>query len=297
MFLALFLQAAVQISPAATPPVRTDDIIVEGERGRTARDRAIAFVSTVGLGANEVPAARWIERYCPKVIGLQEAQAVQVEARIREIARAIRAPLARPGCKGNAFIAFTPDAASEMRTIVKKQGGLQSNFSPAQARAMVNSTGPARWWYTSEYRSSDGAAPIDVQHPALMKGEDENGTAIALHSFGDSLPQQTSSNVSTKQKRGITGATVIIQVGPGMPPISALADYGALLSLAEIQPGATTKGSILDLFNQPQLYPTLSETDQRFLRALYRVSLDRRGHRQRQMVIGDMTKQALADSR
>lgn len=289
MLLSALLLAVV--TPAGDRPPPDPEIVVSGERGRTVRDRTSEFVQTIGVGAGEVPAARWIERYCPQVVGLSQQQTRQVERRLREVARLVRAPLAPSGCTGNALIAFTTDARREMAIVARKQGGLRnSNSSPAEASSVINATGPARWWYSSEYRSSDGAAALDVPHPALSTGTGIDGVGMSLTISG-AIPQQGSSNVSTKQMRGITGATVMLQVGPDMPPLSALADYAALLSLAEVQSGARSTGSILDLFGRPELYPALTELDLSFLTALYRVKLDRRGHRQRKTIIGEMTRQ------
>ena len=133
---------------------------------------------------------------------------------------------------------------------------------------------------------------IDVPLPALRTADDENGTSVALNSWGGSVPQTTPSTVSTKQKRSLTNATLVIEVRPGMPPLSALADYAALVTLAEIQPDAAHPGSILDLFAAPQRHPALSDLDDGFLTALYRVTMDRLGKRQRQTIVGEMARAA-----
>jgi hypothetical protein len=205
-------------------------------------------------------------------------------------------PLARAGCRANAIISFTSDAKSVVRDVLRRDGAHMREVPAGAKQALVHGNAPARWWYSTEFRSSDGSAAVDVPMPGMM-AEDENGNGIPMPGWGASTPAAAPSIASTKVARTLYSATVVIQIDPARKvPLSSLADFAALVSLAEVRQNAVARESILGLFSVPGAPPELSPRDLNFLRALYRISLDREARRQRRALVGHMIAEAQTQS-
>jgi hypothetical protein len=63
-----------------------------------------------------------------------------------------------------------------------------------------------------------------------------------------------------------------------------------------VRQNAVARESILGLFSVPGAPPELSPRDLNFLRALYRISLDREARRQRRALVGHMIAEAQTQS-
>ena len=88
----------------------------------------------------------------------------------------------------------------------------------------------------------------------------------------------------------ITSAIVIIDQNQMMGRrLDSLADYAALVALAEIRGmGAAPEGSVLGMFAAPDAARNLTAQDLAFLRALYRLPLDRQAMQHRGALIGQI---------
>ena len=292
--LALSLAAGGDAQAQASPAERgRDPIVVQGERlSRPAAEaRASAFIRATGVASGETPAARWVDPVCPGVTGLTDFADHVAEARIRLIAEAAGVLLAPEPCVRNIVISFTPDGAGLARAIGLREPRRMSELSRAAREAVLSGTAPIRWMYTTELRSRDGgqqaiAASGGAQSNARM-GE---GAGSGMPGPGG-LMHYESSIVSTLSERVIITAIVIIDQDDVIGRrLDSLADYAALVSLAEIRDvGATPAGSILSLFTAPDAIRNLTAQDAAFLRALYRLPLDRLANQHRGILVGQIT--------
>lgn len=266
-FVSLNLVAAS--AAVATQGTNSDTINVIGRKPEEVREEAKAFVAITGV--TERPVARWIDPICPAALEVREDIARRVEARIRALALAAGAKVAKAKCTPNLKIVFSSDAQRLVREVSARTGGFAD--LPARDRALLQSDlPPVRWWHTVQERTKDGLRPMADTPPAA--GANVGSGAVIL---GGLVHQQyRSSFLSSQMMRGIIAAKVVIDVklAEGMP-LDSVADYAALVGLAEIRlTEDAPQNSILAMFTKdgPR---ELTGTDQAFLRTLYKLPLDR----------------------
>jgi hypothetical protein len=254
--------------------------------GKEYREQIVSFVREIGVAAGEQPAARWLEPICPRVLGLSEKQAARVHAQLDKVAQDAGIPVARQPCKGNIAIAFTNDAKGVVRSIQKRSARRLTEMSASARASLLEGNAPVRWWYTTDVVSRFGDKRGDMTPKATPDGP---GNVPG----GDrpSIAHYTSSLVSTQEMRSLQSATVVVDVemATGVS-LEALASYAALVAFAEINArDAAPAGSILSRL-KPGGADALTEMDMAFLRALYRISLDRQAHSHRRLLVERMSK-------
>jgi hypothetical protein len=287
--------AGAAVAPAASAAQENNSpIIVQGERltRDAARDSAQSFVRAAGVATGEVPAARWIDPVCPDVTGLTDDGKVAVEAEIRRIAAEMGAPLAEPSCKKNFVISFTSDGGALAREIADRAPNRMAELTPS-ARAVVLKGGmPIRWWYTTEVRSRHGAVVGGGASNAGGTDQTSPGSGYGAALSGSGLMHYESSILSTLTQRVITSSIVIVDADDvSGRSLKGIAAFAALVGLAEIRdPGAKPAGSILSMFDSPGSIRRMTRQDEAFLKALYRLPLDRTAHLHRGALVRDMTR-------
>lgn len=292
--------AATICSPSAgqQPPDRNaqsdDAIVVTGvaEDAEARRQLAVSFVKGIGVLEGERPAARWKDPVCPRVTGLSAAHAAIVEARLRLVAREIGVPLAeRSPCRPNVVVSFVADAAAVARQIASRRSRYFAAMPAARREALLGGNAPLRWWYTSDIRGRDND-PAATSPATFAFGNAEGGGSI-LPDMGQSVQSHGASFVSTQAIRVLTSATVLVDVGAAEGrSLNTVADYAALVAFAELAgDGFAPAHSILGAFaaDGPR---AMTEWDKAFLRALYRLPLDRRARLQRYKLVDDLTRSA-----
>jgi hypothetical protein len=290
MLLACGLVAAV---PATANMQSTDGtIVVTGQSVAQARKEARAFVRELGIANGEQQAARWLVPVCPKVLGIQKKQAAWVESRIRAISQSIGAPLANASCKGNLVVVFADDADGVIKYAQSHPPGRLGHPGSTAVRKLKNEQLPVRWWYNVGNQSnlgvpesSDAPKGAAFIEPIPGRQVDPPGGpwTTVLHSYGASL-------LSTRAARGIYAATVVIDANRTQPAkLGSLADYAAMVGLAEINLGAEPDNSVLSLF-KAQDGRLLTQRDQSFLAGLYRITMDREALLQRQMLVNEIVR-------
>lgn len=283
---------------AAIPAVAqqaTTDIVVEGERYPPEQAKQISadILSDFGVAQANAPAARWTEPICLKIVGLSDRQAAIVDDRIREVATIVRAPLAKGKCSSNAIVSFTGNGADVTRQINRRAPDRMREVPEALRNRYMTDMLPARWWYATGTGAADGMAPSSVGAPGVFF-EQSDATANALNISGDegSVVTHRSSLVSTQVARSIHTATVIIDASQTRgAAIETLADFAALVLLAEVKPGARSSSiSVLAAFGGYDPPKGLTDWDMAFLKALYRIPLDRTANRHRGQLVVEMSK-------
>ena len=107
------------------------------------------------------------------------------------------------------------------------------------------------------------------------------------------------SNISTLAQRSLVSASVVIDESAivGMT-LDSIADFAALVGFAEIRdPDARPEGSVLGLFGTPPTARQLTAQDMIFLRALYRMPLDRQAMRHRGLLVREISTALSAGNR
>ncbi len=260
---------------------------------KAARDLAVGFVKETGVAAGETPAARWLAPICPEVLGLEDIGKRAAEAKIRRVAAAVGADVAPEGCRRNIVVSFTSDGAALAREVVEREPRRIANLSPRARSAVLSGSAPVRWLYTAETRGRHGGAETTSGNAAQSLPATHAGSGAGSSIGGDmpTLMHYESSVLSTLTNRVLTSAIVIIDTDEAMGRrLDTLAAYAALVALAEIRNAdAVPAGSILTLFESSAPPRDLTAQDLGFLRALYRLPLDRQAMQHRGQLVHGIT--------
>ncbi len=127
-------------------------------------------------------------------------------------------------------------------------------------------------------RDKDGvAASANSPPPGVFGGAEGGGLVLPATADTTFVQHYNTSLVSTGDVRVLRAATVVVDVTrtDGLP-LAAVASYAAMVAFAEIRPGAAPPDSVLGLFAGGPVRREPSVWDLAFLRALYRLPLDRR---------------------
>lgn len=291
---AFFLPTA---AAATLTQVPDGEIVVTGETRKQAERQAQAYIRQLGVANGHTQAARWIGGVCPHVIGIRPEHAKLVERRIRDIATGASVPLAREGCRGNLIIAFTDDGKAVARKISKMDLSPVARVSASEADRIKNGDQPVRWWYNISTQSSDGAGSVPLSPPgAAFADASGNRADPPINDRTSVIAQYNSSLVSTLTVRGITSATVVVDVERASgASLASIIDYAALVGLAEVRNGAAPDGSILSLFKPAAAPKALTDRDEAFLKGLYKITLDRKADQQQRTLVGQMVKETAAN--
>jgi hypothetical protein len=285
------LLAGAQAAPDTSAD--SEEILVKAQRlsPAQARARAIAYVQHTGVVVGKPMVARWIDKVCPRVVGLSPEHRQIVEARFRAVAAQVGAPLAAPGCTANVLIHFVGDGAAFARAAAAGDRRRLGDVSVAARQALLNGPAPIRWWYRDELRTRDGLRAINTDPPFVATEGVPGPTLPSNGADNVTMAQYSSSQVSTQIQRALTGATVVVDAPRSTgAPLAAVAAYAAYVALAEVTPPARPlAGSILGLFGTAP--PAgLTRLDESFLRELYALPLDRRARQQRTRLVRALQK-------
>ncbi|MCL6697653.1 hypothetical protein LZ496_02490 [Sphingomonas sp. NSE70-1] len=286
----------------APPPTSGEKnaIIVQGERlsEGALEERASEFVRATGVASGKVPAARWIDPVCVQVQGLEAAGKRAAEAKMRSIAASAGIEVASESCRPNIVVNFTADGAGLAQEIQRRDPRRIGQLTPRARDSILTSSAPIRWIYSTELRGRDGQI-VNADGGAGQTApatHDGSGAGSALG--GDmTMMHYENSIVSTLTNRILTSAIVIIDTDHAMGrKLDSLAAYAALVAFAEIRnPDAAPDGSILGMFASSTPPRGLTPQDTAFLRALYRIPLDREAMRHRGQLVHEITRELAAN--
>lgn len=246
--------------PAQEPPaVTVEDVTVEGQR---LADFVREFVVETAAPARGRGLARWHRPICAGVVNLDPRLAQPIVDRISQVGLELGLRIGEPGCRANVFVVFTEDSGALTRQLVEEHrrafhvgtGGIDRGQA---ALAVFTTTDlPVRWWHTS--------MPVNAA---------TGNRAIRLP--GGSAPQIkvfAASRLTTQIRDDLLRSMVIVDIDRLEDVnLAQLADYVALVSLAQIDPEADVRpyDTILNLFDDPQGVGGLTDWDWSYLNALY----------------------------
>jgi hypothetical protein len=259
------------------------DIVITGVRPEQIQ-AFVEQVSAVPPAADQI--ARWDDNICMSVAGLSEEQGQHVVDRISYRAEAIGLDAGREGCRPNVFIFFANDADDFARRLFDERKSLFAYYHEEHIVTLgqlaladfVETPRPVRWWHVTQTRGADGDrlgssqasnnSPPPPEMDALQPPDaDSLQGAQAVRSYG--------TRVRAVQRQDFNRVIIIVdgERAAGYP-VDAIADYVAMVTLAQIDPQAQTRDypTILNLFADDPENASFEMTnwDVAYLDGLYR---------------------------
>lgn len=261
----LALIGVALVGPASAQE-QEEDVVVIGER---LQEMVRSFVGEVAVApSGEQQMARWDNKICPLVAGLPARQMQYVADRIAQRAHQVDIETEGPGCKANILIFVTPDASRLATGIVDEYRALVAFYSTNGVSTMGRgpleefsaSTAPVRWWHVNQTVSADGQQlASDGPSTQVIRGG-EPPSHLRRRTRQDFL--RILIIVDARQAQGVQ--------------FQALADYLAMVSLAQLDPDGETAGvpTILNLFAERDAAgaattTSMTEWDEAYLEGLY----------------------------
>jgi hypothetical protein len=289
---AAVLQAVV-MSPAFA--VGDDDqveVVVTAPRDG-ARNQVRGFVRALTGPGRYAALPRWSKVVCPGVVGMDATHARALNDRIGRVALDLGLRVGEPGCSANVVIYFVPDGDAAAATLAGRHGPVSSLTGTRQAvRDFVEQARAVRWWYATS-RSVDGFAIRRDGDPSGIRPSQPDGAAPV---YSNAVRVRDASRLRSNTQENFAGVLIVVDAHrTANLRFRALADYIAMISLAQINPNADTSDapSILNLFTEAAgpKSDTLTEWDSAYLRGLYAAPEDTRDSRQQEArIVGNMIR-------
>jgi hypothetical protein len=255
---------AAQSGPSNDEPTDLGDIVVEG---RQLQDMTEQFVREVGQPARGRGLARWHDGVCVGVANLKAETAQYIADRVSTVAQDVGLRAGAPGCSPSIVIVATTDSNAFTEQFVARRprlfstgaGGTDLGYNALDR--FKTTERPVRWWNVSLPTDSDTGASV-VRIPGDIMGSDE------APSYNVRGVSRLSTQIVDVSKRTF----VIIDIDKiNGANLTQLADYVAMVSLAQINPDADTSGfaTVLNLFDTPDQVEGLTQWDMAYLKGLY----------------------------
>lgn len=240
-------------------PLTLDEVVVEGARLETLTRQ---FVEEVGAPPRRRGLARWRDPICVGVVNIRHEIAQAIADRISQVALEYGVAPREPGCRPNVLVVFAEDAAAMAREMVDRRrrifdfgvGGFERGDLALED--FRGSDQPVRWWHVS--------VPVDAYTGA-----------IGIRVPGGDAPVVTGDGLVNRGRwlrDDLNKVIVVVDAsGLGDVPLPQLADYIAMVSLAQVDPDGRTErfDTILNLFSADGAATGLSDWDRAYLQALY----------------------------
>ncbi|MEH6723451.1 MAG: hypothetical protein V7686_08020 [Qipengyuania sp.] len=279
-------------------PADQEGILVEGQRAMPApaRETARAVVRNTGLVRGDRPIARWRERLCIDVIGIEPAAREMVAQRIADYAETLELEARTDqSCQTNVSVAFTFGAAALVEKVRIRKPKQFREVPAYHADVVFGEAAPVRAWYRTEWRDRNGRAAGGIQPASVTVGGVSWSGEMPNKDDAPITTGISKSRVQTDATRSIEAAMIIVDrdLAAGYR-VDEIADLITLLALAELYPREIDpeSNSILSLFETPnsELRGGMSRCDRVLLDELYALPAARTSRVQR----GALVK-ALAD--
>lgn len=286
-----------QEAPAEPGAVDLGEIEVTGRP----LDRMIrSFVNEVAEPNQRRGLARWENHICIGVANLRTEPAQYIVDRVSTIAEDIGLTPGEPGCKPNVIVIASDRPADVARELTRERrgafrmGGSGMDRGGDALEDFVASRAPVRWWQVSVPVNSE-TGEIAVRMPGYCRDTCDSSGGSTPEDYAPTIAVFAASRLSTQIRDELFRTVVIIDVDK-TSGVSAhqLADYVAMVTLAQIDPEADTSGyaSILNLFDDPGATIGLTEWDRAYLQGLYDAQRTRRNLRAGRVEIADSISRA-----
>lgn len=288
---------APQSASVREEPVTLADIVVTG---RPLESLIQDFVGEVAEPNRGRGLARWNRRVCVGVANLKIETAQYLVDRISTVATDIGLEPGAPGCTPNILVVATADGGELAAALVDKRrrafrmGGAGMDRGGTALRDFVESDRPVRWWQMSIPTDSESG-----QRAVRISGECNNA-CTGVNDYAPNIAVFAASRLRTQIVDNLARTIVIVDVDEvaGLSTLQ-LADYIAMVSLAQIDPDADTRryATILNVFNDPDSSANLTDWDQTYLEGLYDAERNQVNRRANRREIVNSIRRAHADAR
>jgi hypothetical protein len=277
------------------------DVTITAQRAALS-PRVSAFVDQVTAFDPADPGqglARWRESVCPLVTGLPRDEGEFMLGRLSEVAQAAGAPLAGEQCRPNLYIFVSGKTQELLRAMDKRNPTFTfGDASPVLVDEFTATPRAVRVWYHTVQKTPEGLPLLSMSIPELNHAQEEASGARILNpgpvdrGFGTNAWAE-SSHLTLNAVWDISRVFVIVdQTRLKGVSRGQLADYVAMVGLAEVKPGARLgdADTILTLFEAaPQAgRPGMSDWDRAFLKSLY--ASEARSRLQRSQIASNMVR-------
>jgi len=258
------LHEQIDQAPSAEPTL--PEMTIRAQREAVER-RVGAFVASSLREPSGVSLARWNGPICPLAVGLPPKEGEFVHARVAEIAAAAGARLAPPPCRANLVVIVSAEPAAVLKAWYARDRRIFGDAAQKRIDELLGTPRTVRVWYNANSESASALPSATGVRGLVMTGsprlavdgtaEDSRMVFNAVRAFASVIVA-----VDSSRTKGIN--------------VNQLADYAAMVGLAEIQLDADVGASptVLRLFStSDEAKPTgLSAWDTAFLKALYHTS-------------------------
>lgn len=262
-----------QTQPQAAEPAPATDLGDIDVVGRPLDTMINTFVNEVAAPNRHRGIARWDRDICIGVANLRPDTAQFLVDRVSAVAEDVGLNPGLPGCKPTVIIIASDDPDGLAATLTHQQrrafrrgGSGMDRGRTALQRTFVASDRPVRWWQVSmPVDSETGQRAIRIPGECLSPCMNPEDYAPTIAVFA-------ASNLSTQIVDNLTRAIIILDIDQvGQVSGQQLADYIAMITLAQIDPEADTRSyaSILNVFEDPDAAPGLTNWDMAYLNGLY----------------------------
>jgi hypothetical protein len=256
-------------APQAEGPVTLSDVTVTGQ---SLQDLIRNFVVEVAEPNRHRGLARWDERVCVGVANLRPETAQFMADRVSTVASDLGLTTEAPGCTPNILIVATDDAGALTRSLVQRRARAFRMGGPGMDRGgdaledFIETPRPVRWWQMS--------IPTDAVsgERAVRIPGDCSGSCASAVDMAPRIAVFAASRLRTQIVDNLTRAIVVVDVDEvSHLSLMQLADYIAMVSLAQIDPDADTSAyaSILNVMKDPDSADGLMDWDRAYLGGLY----------------------------
>jgi hypothetical protein len=218
---------------------------------------------------------RWHDPVCVQVVGLVEAQAATIKARIEDVAKAVGLPATRPICATNVEIVFTDKPQAVMDELTNKREYLLGYYHRHEHDRLKKVTRPIQAWYVTATRGEGasvagalfgGVSGIQVDTDVIDDPENPPPASCGDNPHFTACLKSEFRNVFI-----VADTTALNGKGAGL-----LSDYLVMLALSQPKSldGCNALPSVIDLF-APTPCPGrdapdgLTQADAAYLTALY----------------------------
>ncbi len=279
--------AVLAATPAAGQPsdpgAPQSDIIVTGVRP----EQIYSFVEQVSAVPPSIDQiARWDNDICTSVTGASAEQSQRIADRISYRAEQLGLRSGREGCRPNVFVFLAAESDSFAQRLVDERKSLFAYYheehvvtlGQAALTQFVETPRPIRWWHVIQTRGGDGDRLGSGQAgngspPPPPDGRPPDADSIS----GAQAVRSSGSRIRAPERQDFNRVVVIIDGARASGyPIDSLADYVAMVTLAQIDPTAQTRDypTILNLFDEDpdNISFEMTNWDMAYLDGLYRAT-------------------------
>jgi hypothetical protein len=279
--------AASQDQAVQDQGTQLPEVVVEARRLdiEVVREEATRFVEEVADPPRGGQIARWNSRVCVGLANMRDPFGQLIVDRIASHALDLGVDVGEPGCRPNVMIVATSDGRATADHLVESAGRSfrptdgGSNPSRARLEAFRTSDAPVRWWPI--------ALPVDretgdlAMRPRGGMGRGDGGGVPDAPVININAGSRLTSDI----RYDLQGVIIVVDMTrTGAVSLAGLADYVAMVTLAQIDPDADLAGTdtILNVFNDADQSQSLSEWDRSYLRAVYSGQANRASASQRE---------------